>query len=163
MYDACVCISYQTTHSEKWRWPTACLITLAVFATAQQTGEGFVIMWQHSVQDHDPPIHGGPRGTKTTLYYHMRPAPRERSLDEMHFVCVSHVNLSHLWTESFDPSHWIIVLFWSAGESSAGDVPVPPVVVDGHLPTPPLPSPSQSLVIVSPQKPLIPGQPRSDH
>jgi hypothetical protein len=29
--------------------------------------EGFVIMWQPSEEDHDTPVPGGPRDTKTTL------------------------------------------------------------------------------------------------
>ena len=102
--------------------------------------------------DHAP-ILGGPRGIRTTLYYHMRLAPCERSLDEMQSVCVSYVPLSQLWTESFDPSQWVIVFFWSAGESSVGDVPVPLVVVDGHLPAPPLPPPGHDIAIVPPHQP----------
>ena len=120
-------------------------------------------MWQPSAKDHDTPVPGGPWDTKTTLYYHMRLAAREWSLDEMQAVCVSSVPLSQLWTESFDPSQWTIVLFWSVGESSVGEVPVPPGIVNEHLPAPPLPPPGQGLVVVPPHQPLIPGQPGSDH
>ena len=55
------------------------------------------------------------------------------------------------------------MLFWLAGESSVGDVPVPLVIVDEHLSALPLPPPGQGLVVVPPQQPLIPGQPGSDH
>ena len=43
---------------------------------------------------------GGSRDIITTLYYQLRPAPRERSSDEMQSVCVSSVPLSQLWSES---------------------------------------------------------------
>ena len=76
----------------------------------------------------------------------MRPAPRERSLDEFQYVCVSSVPLSQLWTESFDPSQWTIVLFWAAGEISPGEVLIPLAIVDGHLPAPPLPPAVQGIV-----------------
>ena len=55
------------------------------------------------------------------------------------------------------------MLFWSAGESSAGNVPIPSVVVDGHLPAHPLPLPAHGLVIVPPQQPLLPGELGSYH
>ena len=93
----------------------------------------------------------------------MRPAPRERSLDTMQSVLVSYVPLSQLRTESFDPRQCIIVLVWSSRESSAGDVPIPPIRIDGLLLGPPLPPLGHNPIVVPPQQPLIPGQPGSDH
>ena len=61
-------------------------MALSVFATAEQTCEGFVLLWHPSVKDHDTLVLGGPRDTQTLLYYHLRLAPRERSLDEMQSV-----------------------------------------------------------------------------
>ena len=55
------------------------------------------------------------------------------------------------------------MLFWSAGLSSFGNVPVPLVIVDGHLPAPPLLPLGQGPVIAPPQQPLIPRQPGSYH
>ncbi len=103
------------------------------------------------------------KDTKVKLDYYMRSAPRERSLDETQPVFVYPVPLSQLWTESFDPIKWIIVLFWSAGESSTGDVPIPHLSIAGHLLGPTLPPLDHDLVVVPPQQPLIPGQPGSDH
>ena len=120
-------------------------------------------MWQPSHEDCSTALLGGLRDTETTLDYQMRHALRELSLDKLQPVSVSSVPLSQLWTESFDPSQWTIDLFWSAGESSAGDVPTALVIISGHLPAPPLPPPGQGLVIVPPQQPLIPEQPGSDH
>ena len=93
----------------------------------------------------------------------MRSAPRERSLAEAQPVFVSSVPLSQLWTETVDPCSWIIVLFWSAGEYSTGDVPIPLVRADGHLLGPPLPPLGHNPIVVPPQQPRIPGQPGSDH
>ena len=117
-------------------------------------GEGFVVIWQCS---------GGSHEAKANLAFHMIFAPRERSLDETQPVCVSSAPLSQLWTESFDPSKRIIMLFWSAGESSTGDVPILPRRLDGHVHGPPLPPLGHNIVIVPPQQPLIPRQPGSDH
>ena len=67
-------------------------------------------MWQPSTEDRSTALPGGLRDTETTLDYHMRLAPRERSLDKMQSVCVLSGRLSQLWTESYDPSQWTIVL-----------------------------------------------------
>ena len=56
------------------------------------------------MKDYDALVLGGPRDTKTTLHYHKRLAPCERSLDEMQSVCISSAPLSQLWTESFYPA-----------------------------------------------------------
>jgi hypothetical protein len=111
-------------------------------------------MWQCS---------GGSREAKTKLGYRMRLAPRERSVYATQLGCFSSVPLPQLWTESFYLSKWIIVLLWSAGESSTGDVPILPISIDGHLHGPPLPPLGHNPIVVPPQQPLIPGRSGSDH
>ena len=111
-------------------------------------------MWQRS---------SGALDTNTPLSHRKRLAPRERSLEETQSVCVSSVPMSQLWMERFDLSQWLIELFWSAGESSIGDVFTPPGGISEHPAGPPLPPPCYNPVFVPPQQPLVPRQPGSDH
>jgi len=93
-------------------------------------GEGFIIMWRPS----------SCALPSKTASQNERLAPRERSLEETRSVYVSALPLSQLWAEDFDPCQWIIIMFWAAGESSTGDVPLPP----RRIPVPPpAPQPAQ--------------------
>ena len=73
-------------------------------------------------QLYDATIPGGPRDIRTILHYLVRPAAPRR--DAMFYV--SFVPLSRLWVEEFDATQWMIVLFWSALSTSAGDTMTPP-------------------------------------
>ena len=52
---------------------------------------------------------------------------------------VSSAHLSQFWSEDCDSSQWIILLFWSALSTSAGDTRIPPRDDGGtQPPLPPL-------------------------
>ena len=162
MYDACVCTLDQITPLDKWRCSTKCLMTQSVFVTVQQKVK--------VLRSCGSPL------TKITIHLFLV----DHRIRRQHWIItwdvhrvsglwlkcnlyVSSFPLSQLWTESFDPCSWIIALFWLAGESSTGDVPISLVRVDGHLLGPPLPPLGHNPIVVPPQQPLIPGQPGSDH
>jgi hypothetical protein len=80
----------------------------------------FVIMWQPEILN-------------------TRHAPRERSANQVQSVFVSSVPLSQLWVESFNPSQWVILLFWATVSASIGDTPAPPALPGGMNQNPPAP------------------------
>ena len=98
---------------------------------------------------------------QTILCHMVRPvAPRERPSEGMQSVYVSSAPMSQLWAEDFDSSQWIILLFWSALSTSAGDTRTPPGN-DGGL-QPPLPPPDFPPAVRDPPHPVLIDEPSSD-
>ena len=141
MCDVCVCTFCQTILWEKWQCSIEYLLIPLVCEIVPQKGQCFVVMWQPSISTLN----------SIPMSLNERPAPRERSLEETRLVCVSSVPLSQLLAASFDPSQWIIVLFWAVGKSSVGDAPLPSRKVSGPPSEPPLPPPGHNPLRVSPQ------------
>ena len=73
---------------------------------------------------------------------------------------VSSARLTQLSAEDFVSSQWIIVIFWSALSTSAGDTRTPPG--DDGGPQPPLPPPDYPPAIWTPPRPVLIEEPNSD-